>query len=268
MYRIWVFLHVVGVAGFLASHGVSMFVTLRIPREREPRRIADLIELSSSSTGWMWNSMGLLLVGGVVSAFLGHWWGEAWLLVSIAILLATIVAMYALAKPWFHRVGFVARSLADGSTAVSQEEFEGLLDSRRPHVVAAIGFLGILAILFLMLAQPDFGGGPSEAAASGPTIVADDATTFATSTLTVPAGEPFPLLFRNDDPGVPHDVEIKDEDGRVRFEGDPVTGPASVTYQVPALQPGTYPFLCTIHPQMTGTITAAPGAASATPSGG
>ena len=39
------------------------------------------------------------------------------------------------------------------------------------------------------------------------------------------------------------------------FKGDIVTGPTTVTYDVPALPAGTYTFTCTVHPNMTGTLT-------------
>ena len=38
--------------------------------------------------------------------------------------------------------------------------------------------------------------------------------------------------------------------------GDLVTGVATTTYNVPALKAGTYPFVCTVHANMTGTLTA------------
>ena len=39
------------------------------------------------------------------------------------------------------------------------------------------------------------------------------------------------------------------------FKGDLVTGPKKVTYNVPALKAGSYPFVCTVHANMTGTLT-------------
>ncbi|MEA2607483.1 MAG: hypothetical protein QOI00_2240, partial [Chloroflexota bacterium] len=39
------------------------------------------------------------------------------------------------------------------------------------------------------------------------------------------------------------------------FKGAIVTGPAKVSYQVPALAAGSYRFLCDVHPTMTGTLT-------------
>ncbi len=93
-------------------------------------------------------------------------------------------------------------------------------------------------------------------AAGGPVIeLAAQNIAFSTTTLQAPAGQPFTIHFKNSDPSVPHDVEIKDPSGAVAFKGDIITGPAEANYAVPALKAGTYTFLCTVHPSMTGTIT-------------
>jgi plastocyanin len=79
---------------------------------------------------------------------------------------------------------------------------------------------------------------------------------FDTKQLDAPAGQPFVLDFDNNDPGVPHNVEIKDATGASVFKGQIITGPAKASYQVPALAAGSYTFLCDVHPFMTGTLTA------------
>ena len=74
--------------------------------------------------------------------------------------------------------------------------------------------------------------------------------------VTAPADTPFVIDFDNQDASTPHNVEIKDSTGAVKFKGDIFPGVATKQYQVPALAAGTYPFLCTVHPNMTGTLTA------------
>jgi len=94
-------------------------------------------------------------------------------------------------------------------------------------------------------------------AAGGPSLqLGATNTTFDKNTLEATAGAPFSIAFQNNDTAVPHNVEIFDASGANVFKGDLVTGPKTVTYQVPALAAGTYQFRCVVHPaQMTGTLT-------------
>jgi plastocyanin len=50
-------------------------------------------------------------------------------------------------------------------------------------------------------------------------------------------------------------VAIADAAGGSVFKGEIVSG-KQATYQVPALAAGTYTFICEVHPNMKGTITA------------
>jgi len=81
---------------------------------------------------------------------------------------------------------------------------------------------------------------------------------FDTKSLEVPANQPFAIAFSNNDPaGVPHNIEIRAADGTVLQDQPTVDGGASATYTYTALPPGTYTFICKVHPipAMTGTLT-------------
>jgi cytochrome c-type biogenesis protein CcmH/NrfG/plastocyanin len=78
-------------------------------------------------------------------------------------------------------------------------------------------------------------------------------TQFSVRELKAPAGSPFTIRFENRDT-VAHNIEIKDATGKTVFFGDLVKEPGTVEYKVPALAAGTYSFLCTVHPVMTGTL--------------
>ncbi|HET7726274.1 MAG TPA: cytochrome c oxidase subunit II [Candidatus Limnocylindrales bacterium] len=79
---------------------------------------------------------------------------------------------------------------------------------------------------------------------------------FTSGELRAPADTPFTIRFVNEDDGVPHNVEVKDAGGASLFQGEIFNGNDQRDYQVPALPAGEYEFLCTVHPNMTGTLIA------------
>ena len=148
------FLHILGVFGFLLGHGASVSVAFRLRRERDPARINALLELSGSSLTLFFISLVVLIAAGVVTGFLGRWWGDGWIWTALAILLAITVAMSALARPYYKRIRLVAEALASGSAAVTDDQFVSILRSPMPFVLAAIGYAGLLVILWLMMFKP------------------------------------------------------------------------------------------------------------------
>jgi plastocyanin/uncharacterized membrane protein len=259
----WVLLHIAGAFGFLMAHGVSAYAVLRLRREHDPRRVTHLLEMSSSSIGFMWSSIGLLLVGGIAAGFTGGFWGQGWIWAAIVLLAAVTAAMYAVATPWVKRLRTIAAAMAEGSRAVSEEQFQGILRSRRPFTIAAIGAAGLLAILYLMIFKPTLGFGGVQGCAPSTeadvTICAFDDQRFVPDRLEVPGGVPFGVVFVNEDDGVQHNVAVYRDDTveESMFVGDLIQGKATVTYDVPALEPGTYYFRCDVHPVMDGTLEAA-----------
>lgn len=106
-------------------------------------------------------------------------------------------------------------------------------------------------------ADPAESAEPSESAAAGGTVIelAAAVIAFDQSALSAPADAPFQIAFANNDAGIPHNVEIKDAAGTSVFKGEIFNGIETRTYDVPALAAGAYTFLCTVHPNMTGTLT-------------
>jgi plastocyanin len=104
-------------------------------------------------------------------------------------------------------------------------------------------------------AEPAGSAAPGGSGAAGaPVVIEAVGIAFTTTEVNAPASVPFQIQFRNGDAGTPHNVDIKDASGNEAFKGDIVTGVIVATYNVPALAPGTYPFVCDVHPNMTGTL--------------
>jgi plastocyanin len=93
-------------------------------------------------------------------------------------------------------------------------------------------------------------GTPSGAAVS---ITAKDMK-FSPSQVSVKADTAFSIDFDNQD-SAPHNIAISNASGASVAKGEIVSS-KKVTYTVPALAAGTYTFICEVHPDMKGTITA------------
>ena len=80
---------------------------------------------------------------------------------------------------------------------------------------------------------------------------------FDRETLAVPAGRSFILVFENRE-SLQHNVSIYADAAlqERRFEGVLFGGPATRWYPVPALEAGTYVFVCDLHPNMRGLVEA------------
>jgi plastocyanin len=123
----------------------------------------------------------------------------------------------------------------------------------RPIAVATI----LTATLLLALAACGGGGGAAASISPPPdvdaTVTAHDGS-FDPTVMTLSAGRPSRLFFRNLDPA-PHNVAIYTDASASHklFVGDVVTDAAAV-YDVPALEPGDYFFRCDVHTNMTGQV--------------
>lgn len=136
-------------------------------------------------------------------------------------------------------------------------------------LASMVGVIAGVAMLAGGIALLAFGAGEEESpGGEGPAVVIALAArdiAFDQTSLTVPAGKPFAIDFDNQDARIQHNVQIFDNPdfaGSPLLDGTIITGPEKITYDVPALGPGTYSFRCVIHPvQMQGTIEARQGPA-------
>ena len=160
LYPWLVFVHILGAFMFAASHGVSTWLAVRIGQEREPARIAALVTLSANSLAGVYAGLLLLLIGGVGAGIIGGHFGRLWIWVALGLLIAVMVAMYALATPYFKRLRAAVgaptnrEDAGTGTVTVTPEELDALVRENPASALAAIGFGGFIVILWLMVFKP------------------------------------------------------------------------------------------------------------------
>jgi len=137
--------------------------------------------------------------------------------------------------------------------------------TRMPRALLGLyATIGVVAIViaafpsFVAFVDPAPSEAPAASLSPDQTVIAQSVLGFAETTMTVPAGVELTVDFQNPDTGVQHNWALYDPaDGSELFKGPIETGPANASFTVPALEAGTYDYVCDIHPQtMTGTLTA------------
>jgi plastocyanin len=109
------------------------------------------------------------------------------------------------------------------------------------------------AALLVALLAGCGGGGPTPAGTPAVTLtVVANNLAFDQTQLTVPADKTLAITLDNRDVA-PHNVNITGNG--VSRETEPFGGPATRTYTYAGLPAGSYTFLCSIHPDMKGTLT-------------
>ena len=151
MYRFWLFVHLGGLLLFVAGHGSSAAAGMRLRRERDPARMAALLDASASARGSTYAGMALLGAGGLADAFLGHWWSAGWVWVSVGAFLAMAAILVALAIPYYRRLRHAVALAAAGG---GNEEIDQLSQSPVPLTILAVGLVGLGVILWLMVFKP------------------------------------------------------------------------------------------------------------------
>ncbi|MEO8230215.1 MAG: DUF2269 family protein [Chloroflexota bacterium] len=154
-YTWFVFLHLSGLILFVAAHGVSMLAAYRMRAERD--RDVVIADLAWSQTATRVATVGLvaLLIGGAGAATISGVWGRGWILGSIVLLVVIIAVMYAVGARYYYAL---RERLApkDGTAAapISDAELAALLDSRVPDILTAVGGIGLLLLVWLMVFKP------------------------------------------------------------------------------------------------------------------
>jgi len=161
MYQWIVLLHIVGAFIFVASHGVAIWMTVELPRQRDPKRIAALLDLSSASLNGLYVGLLLLLVGGIWAGIDQSWFRFGWIWAALVILVAIPIAMYLVATPYFKELRLAVGQRVMGMPKDAPDPIPlgdaeiAAIAARSPvAVLSSVGVGGLLIILWLMVLKP------------------------------------------------------------------------------------------------------------------
>ena len=109
----------------------------------------------------MYGAIVVLLIAGIAAAFIAGLWGKGWIWAAIVLLVLLFAAMYARATTWFAELRraaglgyFLMRKGAQPAERPDAAKLATLIASSRPVEIAAIGYGGLVLILWLMVMKP------------------------------------------------------------------------------------------------------------------
>jgi hypothetical protein len=164
-FYIWLkLIHVLAALALVLAHGASAAVAFKLRGERDRIRIAALVDLSNAYLNAFYLALVTVLAAGILTGIGAGYWtsGQLWIWASLIVFVAIIVGMYALAMPYFRDVrhGLGMATFQDVRQGIAppppldDRELADLLGSNRPMAVAAVGLVGIVLLVYLMVIKP------------------------------------------------------------------------------------------------------------------
>jgi hypothetical protein len=161
MYQWIVLLHIVGAFVFVLSHGVAVFVAYELPKQRDSGRIVALLDVSGTSLNGAYLGLLLLLIGGIWAGIYNDWFKFTWIWAALVVFVFITVVMYLVATPYFKRLRIAVGQRAMGypkdapdPTPLPEAEILAIAAKSPVAVLSAVGFGGLLIILWLMVLKP------------------------------------------------------------------------------------------------------------------
>jgi len=161
LYPWFVFLHLLGLFGFLIAHGASVAASFALRRERNLEKVQALLTLSTSTYGAMYLALLVLLVSGIIAGFMGRWWGWGWIWVAIILLVALMAAMGILGTNIYSGarkaagLPYMERNRQQPALPPAPPaELDSILARGNPVLLTIIGYGGVALIAWLMMFKP------------------------------------------------------------------------------------------------------------------
>jgi hypothetical protein len=153
VYQWLVLLHLVGLLLFLATHSVSFWVAFRIRRERSREVVAALLGLSARGNQLSYVGLLALGIGGLGAAGSADLLLAPWVVGSYVTLGVVLVVMWTVGAGYYYGLRDAVNGTKE-SAPIGDEELVSRLDTRRPEILATVGGLGLLILVWLMALKP------------------------------------------------------------------------------------------------------------------
>lgn len=155
------YVHVLAGFLFLLGHGASVFVSFKLKQETDPERMKAYLDVSAASWPTMMLSLLTLLIAGIITGFMGHWWGTAWIWVSLVLLIGITGWMFSIGQKTYHplrkMLGMVWLMQGKPQPVEPQRplaELQAYIAKTRPKEMFFVGVGGFALILWLMIFKP------------------------------------------------------------------------------------------------------------------
>lgn len=155
------FIHVIAAVTFMIAHGTSIAISFRLKHEQDVVRIKAMLDISG--TMWVATMLSLLvsLIAGIVLGFMGRWWSQTWIWISVVLLVVITIWMFQIGQGTYHPLRKTlglpyqarGREMPAGEPAPEEESF-ALIAKTRPWLMLIIGYGGFVVIIWLMMFKP------------------------------------------------------------------------------------------------------------------
>ena len=152
--------HVVFVILAFGAHGVSAYSMFRVRSEADRVRAAAVLDLSTTALVGAGIGLVLAVILGIVAAIMGGHFGRAWPWAAIVVVVVVWIAMTPMAANPLAEVrrtlGLPNRADKKGvpPTPDTDEAFAATRAGLKPELVAGIGVVAIVVLVWLMEMKP------------------------------------------------------------------------------------------------------------------
>lgn len=155
------YIHVLSAFVFVLCHGVAGFVGFSLRRDPEPARVRHLLELVGAAFPLAYLALLTAVVTGIVAAVIAGQFGQLWPWMSIAVVVATYLAMVILASGPLAAIreavgirSYRMKKVDPDPVPKSPAEVAALVAAWRPEAVAGVGVVALMVLLWLMRSRP------------------------------------------------------------------------------------------------------------------